>query len=301
LGGNPAAGIGVVAGGQQMARAGIAAHTRDEERMADAHAVDLMVRAGLDPYGMVMVLRQMNEDSFAREAFANPYRMRHPFTSERLRDVREKIRQIERPNQNQVRYQTEYNLIRAKIIGYLSTAERVRTIFPTSNTTDAAIYARAIMNMRAGNLSAAETGARTLISRHSSNPFFFELLGDIMYRYGRYDDSVRAYERALELRPNSPLIQIALAIVLAERQRPGDAARAAELSRRVLLTRRMAMAYWTLSKAEAAMGNTGVSHWAMAEFYNMRGNRTRARELARRAQRNLPRNSPEWIRAGELL
>jgi len=302
MGGNASAGIGVVAGSQQIARGSILAYTRDEERMADAHAVDLMIRAGLCPHGMVMILRQMNEDSFAREAFANPYRMRHPFTSERLHTVREllrerNIRACTRPHP----LQNEYDLIRAKIIGYMAPADRVRTIFPPANTTSPAIYARAIMNMRIGNLTAAETGMRTLISRQPNNPFFFELLGDVMYRYGRFDDSVRAYERALELRPQSPQIQIALAIVLSERRSYGDADRAAELARRALIVRRSALAYWTLSRAEAARGNDGISTWAMAEHYNMRGNRTRARELARRAQRSLPRNSPEWIRAGELL
>ena len=81
--------------------------------------------------------------------------------------------------------------------------------------------------MRGGNLSGALVGVKTLISRDAKNPYFYELLGDLEYRYGHYDAAVDAYERALKLRANSPQIETALALVLVERGGVGDADRAA--------------------------------------------------------------------------
>ena len=89
--------------------------------------------------------------------------------------------------------------MRAKLIGYLDTLNQVREKYPSSDKSDAAIYARAIANMRQGNLDGARVGTGTLIARHPKNPYFYELLGDIEYQFGHYDNSVEAYEKSLAL------------------------------------------------------------------------------------------------------
>jgi len=302
-GGNPSAGMGVVAGGQGVARAGILAFSRDEERLADNHAIDIMVGAGLDPNGLVMILQQMNDMHGAAESMTSQYRVAHPFTSERLQHARERIAQMETrrwpPTDKEL--QERFNLARAKVVGYLAPLERIATIYPSRDTSNPAIYARAIASMRAGNLADARLGALTLIGRAPANPFFYEFLGDIEYRFGNYDDSIRAYDKSLELRRDSPHIQTALALVLSERRKPGDADRAVEMAKRSLIAYPSPLAYWVLARAENIRGNKGVADWAMAEFYNMNRNAARAREFARRARANLPKDSPEYIKAGELL
>ena len=160
----------------------------------------------------------------------------------------------------------QYNMVRAKLVGYLDSSERVAALYPNSDKSDAAIYARAIVNMRRGNLSGASVGTKTLISRKPDNPYFYELLGDIEYRYGHFDDSVTAYERALKLISNAPQIENALALVLNERNKPGDKARAIELCKHSLLVVPEPLAYWVLA---LAYGDDGRSEWALAEYYMM--------------------------------
>ena len=303
-GGNPALGAGVLAGAGGVAQQSMLAFTRDEERIADNMGVDLMVRANQNPNGFITVFEQMREMTGALESKINPNRINHPLTAERLANVKMRIEQIA-PNYvadtglGQTRT-ANYDLVRAKLIGYLEPAKTVLEKYPYSNKTDAALYARAIANMRGGNLDGAKMGTQTLVSRHPKNPYFYELLGDIEYQFGHYDDSVDAYEHALALTNNAPQIETALALVLTERNKPGDASRAIELCKRALLAQPAPLTYWVLARAYGD-DDAGRNAWAMAEYYNMLSRTDEAQKYAKTARKKLKKTDPEYIKAGDLL
>ena len=302
-GGNPSMGAGVVAGAGGIARQSMLSFSRDEERVADDMGFDLMVRAGFNPNGFLDVFNQMNDMTSHIESRINPNSINHPLTSERLKHVRDKLDSDTVKNKT---FKTDsadtikrYDLIRAKLIGYLDSFERVKTLYPNSDKSDAAIYARAIANMRGGNLAGALVGAKTLVSRNPKNPYFYELIGDIEFANGHYDDSVDAYTHALELRPDSPQIETAMAIVLTDRGKSGDHERAIELCKRVILTDATPLAYWTLARAYGS--DDGRADWAMAEYYRMQKNIEKSHEYARRAKSRLTRGSPEYIKSDDIL
>lgn len=303
-GGNPALGAGVLAGAGGVAQQSMLAFTRDEERIADNMGVDLMVRANQNPNGFITVFEQMHEMTGALESKINPNRINHPLTAERLANVKMRIEKIA-PNYvadtdlGQMRA-ANYDLVRAKLIGYLEPAKTVLEKYPYSNKTDAALYARAIANMRGGNLDGAKMGTQTLISRHPKNPYFYELLGDIEYQFGHYDDSVDAYEHALALTNNAPQIETALALVLTERNKPGDASRAIELCKRALLAQPAPLTYWVLARAYGD-DDAGRNAWAMAEYYNMLSRTDEAQKYAKTARKKLKKTDPEYIKTGDLL
>ncbi len=302
-GGNPSLGAGVLAGSSGVATQSMMAFSRDEERMADNLGVDLMMRAGQDPNGFITVFEQMADITGAAESRVNPNRINHPMTAERLKNVREYIAKNppkSLPDEKTVaRRAAQYERVRAKLIGYLEPLGRVQDRYPASDKSDAAIYARAIANMRGGNLESARVGVGTLIGRAPKNPYYYELLGDIEYQFGHYDDSVLAYERALELGGDAPQIQTALGLVLAERNKPGDRDRAVALCRSVILRAPTPLAYWVMARGFGP--DDGRSDWAMAEFYHINGNADMAARHARRAQKRLERGTPEYIKAGELV
>ena len=302
-GGNPSLGAGVMAGSTGVATQSMLAFSRDEERIADDMGVDLMVRAGQNPDGFIQIFQQMGEMTQAQESKINPNRVNHPLTAERLNNVRAKIDKIgtyTRPDAATARDRAaKYDLVRAKLIGYLDTPGRVRELYPTTDKSTAAIYARAIASMQSGNLSAARTGAKTLTARMPDNPYFYELLGDIEYQSGDYDAGVAAYERSISLAGRAPQIETALALVLAERGGDGDATRAIELCKRAILSEPTPLAYWVLARAYG--DDDGRADWAMAEFYNMRGDQKSAAKYARAAQKKLDRDAPEYIKSDDLL
>lgn len=299
-GGNPSLGAGVLAGSSGVAQQSMLAFTRDEERIADNMGLDLMVRAGQNPNGFIQVFEQMREISGAAESRVNPTRVNHPLTTERLKNVRDRIAKLNytAPAASTTR-DAKFRLIQAKLIGYLDTATRVRELYPYSDKSDAAIYARAIASMQAGNLDAARVGTQTLISRHADNPYFYELLGDIEYQFGHYDDSVTAYSHSLKLAGNAPQIQTALALVLTERNKSGDAAQAIELCKRALLAAPAPLTYWVLARAYG--DDDGRGDWARAEYYSMIGNTKNAKKYAKFARQKLKSDAPEYIKSGDIL
>ena len=299
-GGNPSLGAGVLAGSSGVAQQSMLAFTRDEERIADNMGLDLIVRAGQKPNGFIQVFEQMREISGAAESRVNPTRVNHPLTTERLKNVRDRIAKLNytAPAASVTR-DAKFRLIQAKLIGYLDTATRVRELYPYSDKSDAAIYARAIASMQAGNLDAARVGTQTLISRHADNPYFYELLGDIEYQFGHYDDSVTAYSHSLKLAGNAPQIQTALALVLTERNKSGDAAQAIELCKRALLAEPAPLTYWVLARAYG--DDDGRGDWARAEYYSMIGNTKNAKKYAKFARQKLKSDAPEYIKAGDIL
>lgn len=302
-GGNPSLGAGVLAGSGGVATQSMLAFSRDEERIADNMGLDLMIRAGLDPNGFIDVFEQMRDMTSAAETRINPNRINHPLTTERLKNVREQIKQRGvkyTPDKSRDAAQAaQYDMARAKLTGYLDTPSRIKTQYPYSDKSDTALYARTIANMRGGNLDGARMGVQTLISRDPGNPYFYELLGDIEYQFGHYDDSVRAYEKSLALAGDAPQIQTALALVLAERGKDGDAARAIELCKRALLAAPAPLTYWVLARAYG--DDDGRSHWAMAEYYNMTGRDDAAKKSAKQARRKLSPDTPEYIKSGDIL
>lgn len=300
-GGNPSLGAGVLAGSSGVAQQSMLAFTRDEERIADNLGVDLMIRSGQNPNGFITVFEQMHELTGVMESRINPNRINHPLTTERLNNVRERIAASKTTNiSNKNTHVAEYELVRAKLVGYLDTLSQVREKYPYSDKSDAALYARAIANMRGGNLDGARVGTQTLISRHPNNPYFYELLGDIEYQFGHYDDSIAAYENALALAGDAPQIQTALALVLTERAGQGDAPRAIELCKRALLAEPAPLTYWVLARAYGDK-DSGRHAWALAEYNNMIGKSDDAKMYAKRAQKHLKKTDPEYIKSGDIL
>lgn len=300
-GGNPSAGAGVMAGATGIAQQSLLSFSRDEERMADDMAIDLMIRANQNPNGLIEVFEQMRDISGEFESRINPNRINHPLTSERMNNAKLKISKLKKiPTQQKSAIAQEnknYEILRAKLIGYLDTDKNVIIKYPYTDKSDAAIYARAIANMQSGNLDTAKTGTQTLIARNPNNPYYYELLGDIEYQYGAYDDSVASYEKSLKLTKNAPQIETALALVLSERNKLGDKEHAKELCKRVILTEPTPLSYWILARVT----DGGESDWAMAEYYNMNGDKKNAKKYAKSAQKKSKKDSPEYIKSGDIL
>lgn len=296
-GGNPSLGAGVLAGAGGVAQQSLLSFSRDEERIADELAVKLLTDANINPNGLITVFEQMQEMSGAAEAKMNKNKTNHPLTAERLKNAREKIKTVKNDGKYKNYSNEEYEMVRAKLIGYLYPERQILDKYPYRNTEKNAVYARTIGNMREGALDSARMGVETLIKDSPKNPYFYELLGDIEYQMGHYDASASAYEKALDLEPNAPQIQTALALVLAERNKPGDTERGIELCKTALLAEKTPLGYWVLAK----LYDDGREYWALAEFYNMTGDTKTARKFAKRAQQKLDKDSPEYIKSGDIL
>lgn len=82
------------AGIQVAGSAIFAGYSRDAENEADAIAVDLLVRNGIDPNGLLTFFKELLEDSNRNPSALEQWFSTHPLTEERIAHVREEIERL---------------------------------------------------------------------------------------------------------------------------------------------------------------------------------------------------------------
>ena len=107
----PDAAIGVFMGGQGLAMQRQLNFSRDAEREADRVGFQIMGAAGFDTSGMVAFFQRMQSATKVYSDLTPPWLMSHPLTSERIADIRARIR--EAPYRQRIDG-LEFHLVRAR-------------------------------------------------------------------------------------------------------------------------------------------------------------------------------------------
>lgn len=294
--GNGNLGTGLIAGGGGVGKQGLLSFSRDEERLADDLGVDLMQKSNLNPKGFVKVFTSMQNKSFVIESKISPVNINHPLTSERLKNIKDKISRLSSKKYKKFD-DRKLKFVKAKLIGYLKDSKSVKILYPENKKDLYSLYANSISNMQSGNLKIAKKQINTLIEKDKNNPFFYEILGEIEYKRGHFDKSIEAYEKTLLKVSNPSQIQTALAIVLSEYNRKGDKDYAISLCKKSLLKETFALTYFILAK----LYNDERSNWAFAEYYNLLHDKEKTKFYAKKAIDKLPKKTPEYIKSKDLL
>jgi len=294
--GNGNLGTGLIAGGGGVGKQGLLSFSRDEERLADDLGVDLMQKSNLNPKGFAKVFTSMQNKSFVIESKISPVNINHPLTSERLKNIKDKISKLSFKKYKKFD-DRKLKFVKAKLIGYLKDSKSVKILYPENKKDLYSLYANSISNMQSGNLKIAKKQINTLIEKDKNNPFFYEILGEIEYKSGHFDKSIEAYEKTLLKVSNPSQIQTALAIVLSEYNRKGDKDYAISLCKKSLLKEPFALTYFILAK----LYNDERSNWAFAEYYNLLHDKEKTKFYAKKATDKLPKKTPEYIKSKDLL
>jgi len=142
----------------------------------------------------------------------------------------------------------------------------------------------------------------SLIAEEPNNPYFYELKAQILYESGQGATSIAPSREALKLKPDAPLLKIALAQALLESQEAPKVKEAITLLKSALQTEREnSYAWYTLSRAYGELGQDAYAKYAVAEQAYSIGDIQRARSFAQRAQEDLPRDIPQWRRATDII
>jgi len=189
----------------------------------------------------------------------------------------------------------------AKLDAFIDPPQDTLSKYKRNDRSVPARYARAIALYREGNLTEALSNIKILTSEFPRDPHFIELKGQMLFENGRLSDAMKAYQRAVTLLPDAPLIRTALAHVIIEMNR-------AELNNLALkhlkhalrLDRFLPKAWYLAGTIYGREKQFGQSAWSLAE-YNILINRKRlALTHAMRALRLLKAGSPAWLRATDI-
>ncbi|HIK64610.1 MAG TPA: peptidase M48, partial [Henriciella marina] len=217
------AGAALIASSQQFAALNFFVHTRAEEATADAAAVSYLAQLGQSPRGIVDFFNKYRVQEVLSESRRYPYFRSHPLASDRIRTTRALaedtgLMDVE-PDPQTVR---EFELMQAKLIGFLEPLARVYQKYPRGDDSEPARYARAIASMQSSDMSAALTEIDSLLEEFPENPYYWELKGQALFEMGRAAESVEPHAKSLEYLPGHPLLLINYGRSLIARAEEGD-------------------------------------------------------------------------------
>lgn len=292
--GRPDAGLAIMMGGSGSAMGSYLSYRQTEESAADRIAVDIMKKTGYSMIGFTNTMKQLQAEERLN---ANPdaYLSTHPMTRERMRDI-ERFTQNTKP----VKQDLSFELIKAKLTGFLNTPEQTRLIYKGSTLADS--YAQAIAAYRDNQIADSLKQIDALIKRAPQNPYFYELKGQFLFETGNITQSVKAYEKAVSLLPKAPLIRLVLGQALVESDQSDDIQKAIKhLSTVTAQDGSIPGAWRLLAIAYGKAGDIPMADYAMAEYYVRAGQISEAHRLAKRAADKVTPNTPAARHIQDIL
>jgi predicted Zn-dependent protease len=198
--------------------------------------------------------------------------------------------------------QARHDMMRAKLSGFVDRPDAVFRRYPPSNNSMAARYARAISGYRNGNIRDAIANIDALIADQQNNPYFHELKGQALLESARAREAIAPLRRAVALSNGSPLIRMMLGQALVQSGDKSVAGEAvAELRQALSREPNASLGYRQLAIALGRQGDRANADLASAQASFNEGDFSTARQLATRAQRTLPKGTPGWLRAEDIV
>lgn len=259
------AAMAIALGGQSTMLHGFTSFRTDHERSADEAAVKYLQETNQSPRGMLNFMKKIQTSNRLNGIEESPYFRTHPVTRERISFLEQATRESKAPAPSS--NDEAFKRVRAKLIGFLNEPEDTYRQFPSSDTSIAARYARAIADFKALNLPKAIKGISSLIDNEPDNPYFRELKAQMYMETGKTQAAEQEYAKALQLRPKSALFQISWSQAAMENN-PNSAKLQTIINRlnQAVIHYPDPLAWLLLSRAYDAKGERAYSDYAAAEY-----------------------------------
>ena len=303
LAGEGQAGALVLGGSQQFGTLEALSYSRVNESAADQYAFEYMDRTGQSGKGLMEFFEKFRAQEVLSQARRFPYFRGHPLSADRIDALRERVRDAEFTDVTDTPDELhKHYMMQAKLHGFLKSPAEVYSRYPDSDQSQPARYARAVANFKAADLRNAIKEIDSLIAEEPQNPYFHELKAQILYESGKGVEAIEPSKRALELKPDSPLLEIAYAQATLQTRNASDYTKAVDLLKSALLEEPSnSYGWYLLADVYERQGNTPLAQYATAERYYAVGDIQSARSFAKRAQEELSRELPQWRRASDII
>lgn len=303
LAGEGSAGAAIIGSSTQFATMDVLRYSRINESSADQAAANYLEMTGQSGVGLLDFFEKFRYQEVMSQQRRFPYFRSHPLSSDRIDSLREVV--AESPYTEVVDSEEDIHrmkIMQAKLRGFLEPPQTIFRDFPAEDTSEYARLARSVAHFRAGNLKQALVNIDSLLEEFPDNPFYYELKGQIYFESGRVEESIPPLRKAIELLPNAPLIEIALAQSLIARDGSESSPEAIDLLKGALVREtENSYGWYMLSQAYGELGQDSLAHYAIAEQSYHQGDYVRARSFADRAMRELNPNIPQYRRASDIV
>jgi predicted Zn-dependent protease len=280
-----------------------ASFTRTQESSADQAAVTYLQKAGYSARGLVDFFDYFRYQEVFSDAKRYKFFIDHPLSDDRIEALQVRARQQSHYNQVDSPAALErHEVMVAKLKAFINLPAQTLYDYPETNQSFPARYARAIADYRDTDTDKALKETDALIAEQPNNPYLYELKGQILFEAGRPREAEPAHRRSVELMPDAALLHANLGQALLAEDDPKKAAEAvAELRHATDEEPDNAFAWLLMSQAYDRIGQPGMARLAAAEENFSLGQAGDAKMFAMRARAILPKNSPEWRRATDIV
>lgn len=303
LAGEGSAGALILGGSQQFGQFEALSYSRVGESVADQYAAQYLERTGQSGQGLIEFFDKFRYQEVFSIARRYPYFRSHPLSSDRIDSLREIV--AESPYRDAKDSEADVkalSMIKAKLRGFLDAPQTVFRTYPAEDMSDEARYARSVAYFKSADLRSAIREIDSLIADYPTNAYFYELKAQMLFESGKGAEAIAPAEKAVSLRPNAPLFEMALAQALLEGDEPQVINRAVDLLKSALQKERdNGSAWYYLSQAYGKQGNEPLAKYAIAEQAFAVGDLNRARSFAERAQKDLRPNTAQYRRAADIV
>ena len=297
------AGTGIISGASSIAERSLLTFKREQESGADRNAIKFLNATGQSGAGMLATMKRLADQSLLTSQQINPYLQTHPLPRERVIALEALVSQSPYTNRrDSPDLQRRHDLVRAKLVGFTWSADKVLRRYPMSDTSLPAKYARAILAYRTGKPGPAQKQIDDLIKASPDDPYFYELKGQALLESGNPQGAVAPLRKAVALAPSSSILKILLGQALIAGDNPGTADEVIKLLTVALQAEPdIGVGYRALARAYALRNDIPMAQLATAQGLFAEGDYDEARIQATRAQAKLKRGSPAWLRADDIV
>lgn len=268
MAGQPAAGAALIAGSQQFAMGDFVRFTQAQESSADQAGATMLEQTGQSGRGLIDFFnRELRPYEFMTRRLP-AWMMTHPYSSDRVESLRRRVEAAPHYSaQDTDENWRRFRFMQAKLVGFIQTQNQTLAKYPLTDTSVYARYARAISYYRVSDFPPAEAELNSLLAGDPNNPYYLELMGQILFESNRAAASVPFYRRSLAQNPHSALFQINLARAI-----DGAPAAAGSSDESIGLLRQAtaeepdnAFAWREMADVYANRRQEGLAEWAWAE------------------------------------
>ena len=299
--GNAESFFGTTMLGTQVAQRSLLAGIRAHEIEADSVALSLMEKAKISPIGQVQINQKML-DKHGYSSGHSIYNQTHPASEDRLSVAKEGLKASPHKNKKYSKdIERRFMRVRAKLFGYLRDKKSVFGLYPKTDTSDLARYARAMYYYASHNGADGIKEMEFLIKKYPNDPYYLSSYANILYDAGKLKKAIAVYKKALKVYPSAGLMWIEYAkynIDLGTKESLKEAEYSLFRAKRYESS--SFYLYYTMTALYSKTKEKGKRLLARAEGMYTIGD-PEALRVATQAQKVLPKGSAEYMRSSDII
>jgi predicted Zn-dependent protease len=297
------AGMGIIAAGQQAAQGNFFSFSRAQESSADLAGAHYLTTAGISGKGTLAFFQKLqNQEYRLAIARTDDYASTHPLNSDRIQALEQIYKNDPAWNKPvDPLLEARFERVKAKLLGYVD-PKRATTVYPESNQTIPAHYARAYAYHLGAYPEKAAQEADTLLRLAPNDPYFLELKGQILLEGGKPREALAPLRLAVARAPDKPMIAALLGHALVATEDGSHFAEAKQVLRAAIARDNdNPDAWYQLGIVYDHDGDTPRAALATAERNNLEGENKLALGSAKMAMNGLKPGTPDYLRAQDIV